>query len=558
MVVYSSDNGTGVAEFAHLVGTAYGELYYGYFYQPLGDAVLRRTIELDIPAGSLVRSMRVRVRARAPGTVQLDTVAEVRSAGTGDQTVSDEVIADFKGLRTIAAVGRKDAQALSSVDVTYETWNGSEFTPNYLRGGSLGEFQETATERLKFIFPSNVSVAEVGTDWTATLPTPPQTVDLLVNGGRVWSGGVATPSDPGSDYDVDTEIDLTAAVSAAVTGGQRPVLVELSASSPADLELTVATEDLLFVHAVGFPEGAVRRVNREAEGPFFLDLPLDGLAGAANVDVPRVEWTVAADIDEQRRQPAVGPDPSTDAALLLSSDRTTLARLPSSLLAPFAELAGVRLLVSAGSEAEIGCELLADATTDPSVPLPGEPIDDATFEPLTLAPTSGPVWRSLMLAEALELEGGALWLAVRLVRGAATWEMAPAADVDDDRPMLRWRAPSGTYRPLSQPGGLQELDAALRVIGTPHAETPIGSLTANLASRPLAAVSASPPGAGQRFVIDLGTDAVDATSMGLATSPAIRLELVNTAPGTYAFEQARVFYQPEGSVVIDVTEGGTS
>jgi hypothetical protein len=554
---YSSEGGKGLVEHAPLGAENYGGLYFGYYYQPLGDAALRRAIELDIPQGSLVRGVRARVRARAPGTVQLDTVAEVRAAGSGGQGFADEVIADFKGLRTIAAVGRKDSTALSSTGVTYEAWNGSEFAPNYYRSNSLDEFEETATERLRFTFGSSVSVSAVGTDWTVTLPTPPQTVDLTVNGGRVWSGGVATPTEPGSEYDVDTVIDLTAAVSAAVTSGQR-VLVELASSSPAELELTIVDEDVLFVHDVGFPEGAVRRITRDAEGPFVLDLPLDGLAGAASVQVPRVEWTVTAETDEQRRRPAIGPVASPDATLALSPERTTIARLPATLLAPFAELSGVRLLVAADSDAEIGCELLADATTDPSVPVPGEPIADAPFEPLTLGPAAGATWWSVVLSEPFELVGGALWLAVRLVRGTATWQLAPGGAIETDRPLLRWRAPSGTYRPLSQPGGLPELDAALRVIGTPHPESPIGSLAANLATRPAAAVTASPPRAGQRFVIDLGDDAVDAGSMGLGSSPAIRLELVNTAPGTFAFERSRVFYEPAGSVVVGVAAGGST
>jgi hypothetical protein len=97
---------------------------------------------------------------------------------------------------------------------------------------------------------------------------------------------------------------------------------------------------------------------------------------------------------------------------------------------------------------------------------------------------------------------------------------------------------------LSSPAELPALDAMVRAIGVAPPETPVGSVHLSAATRPDVQIVADPPAAGQRFVLDLGTSSISADDQGLGTVPAFRLELVTTTPGTYTFDQIRVFYTP--------------
>ena len=528
-------------------------------HQPDGRAVLLQFADLAIPAGALVRQVRCRVKARAPGFVHLDQAAEFRAAGSDPAASSTEIVVDFKGVRTIASLGEADSdftsvrtrsdggfrsrESFTSVD--YAVWNGTTFGFLF----SLADFGEVATERIKLVFGTAVDPAEIASTWAATLPSPPSHVELTVNSGRVWSGGVATPAGPGSDYDVDAVIDVTAAVAAAVATGAVPVHIELTSIQPADLELTVVEADVLHVFDVGFPEGSGRRVERAEEGAWPLDLPLSGLPGAAVANIHRVDLTVTAEVGSTRVVPSVGPIATLDATVALQPGRTVYLRLPAAMLAPFEELAGFRVALSTAAETELSATVHGPYTppggagTGP--PAPGEPLADVIVTPSIVA-VGETRWITLLLEQPLELPGHDLWVALTPVRGEAALTTTEATAVDeDDRAMIKWRAASGSFRSLSAPSELPALDAMIRAIGIAPSENPVGSVQLHAATRPDITITADPPASGQQFALDLGTNAVTPTDQDLGAVPAFRLELLTTTPGTYTFDQIRVFYTPE-------------
>ncbi|MDJ0768556.1 MAG: hypothetical protein QNJ12_07160 [Ilumatobacter sp.] len=529
-------------DIAYVETTVHG--YYGtpyLIYQPTGTAVLLRFEDLAVPAGALVRSVRARVRARAPGTVPLRDVAEVRAAGsaTGNST---EIIVDFKGVRTIASLSRDFVAASPSmVDVDYAPWTGSSFS--YPR--DIATFEELATERLQLIFPAPVAPSAIADGWRATLPSPPQTIDLTVNGGRAWSGGVATPAAPDSDYDVDAEIDITGAVATAVASASVPVHVELTSTMPADLELELIDVDVLHVHEVGFPEGSLRRAERASEGRWHLDLPLAGLPDAASAQVRRLELSVSADVGTTRVLPADGPTASPDATVELVGGRSVLVRLPVALTGRFEQLDGVRLAIATDAEVELAGELRR-GVEGAHVPTPGESISDVAFDPVIVPSTDGVVqWVTMTTTEPVELDGGDVWIALQPARGTALLATTDAAALAaESRTLLRWQSASGAYRSLSAPAELPPLDAMVRAIGTPPAENPVGSVTLNVGDRSDIAVVADPPAAGQQFVVDLGEQAITPDEQGLGDVPALRVDVLATAAGTYTFDRVRVFYTP--------------
>lgn len=543
-----------------VTGYSVGATGYGYAYYQApqakatkptgpppvtGSAVLAQSITLDIDSGALVRAVTVDVTAEAAGEVLVGDVATVRSAGDDPDAKSKVIIVDFNGLRTVSSIvdaGPTKATTDFESDLkSVRIWVGSAFA-DPASGTPISNFSETLTERLELTYASDQEPKDVERDIRVRLPAPPQSVEVRVNGGRVWSGLIGAQGEGPGAQTITADVDVTASVAAAAQAGNVPVLIELTSPTPADLTLSLTEEDILSRYQVGFPEGAVRKVRPNAEGRIQLDLPLDGLQDVVPIDIRRLELTVNATVPPTRVVPSEGPAVSADADVELTVDRAVVVRFPHEMLGDFVELNAVRVGVRVTEDCEIGGTLMAASVTEPTQP--GDPLADVVLGPVVVSPLptspESMQWVTLELSEPIELDGLDRWVSLTVARGKAVFSLAPVSSATDQTDVL-WRAPSGFYRSLSVPSEVPPLVGVVRAVGTPDEQSPVGSVQLSLRDRPSAMVPADPPSTGQRMVLDLGDEPLAATAAQLG------VDLLVTTPGDFTLEQVDVFYSPKGS-----------
>jgi hypothetical protein len=493
----------------------------------------------DVPAEALVRQAVVTMRARAPGATGIRDVAQVRVAA-GDADESTQLVVDFGAMRTVAGISAPTGITM------VQPWLGTQFgDPVEPLGGdstAARTFPEVQAERLLVTLGRALTPDQLA-GGSVTLPTPPPDLELQVNGVRtVFRPGPASPA--------AEEVDVTAAVQAAVDAGAVPVVLTLRAAVPGVLELD-ASLDFLPTQAVVFPDGVARVLETDAEGDVRLALPLAGDTSAWNVH--EVQMTVSGRPGPERVLPPVDPEPSGKAELVLDADRSVVAGLPPGRVAQLESLSALRLAVAAGPDgAELAGTLLADAAGGP-----GEALPDGQLGPVTVPPGDGatPAWVTLPLAAERPLVPGVpVWVALQLARGQVVWPVAkPDGDPRLDAP-LRRRTPSGTYKELSsvkEPSTDAQTPATpspppaamLRLVGVPPANAPLGALEARVdGTTDAEAVSFTPTADGVRVAIRLATAATAETEGAFAADGSLQLRVTVSAPGSYSFSAVKVAY----------------
>ena len=496
-----------------------------------------------------VDSVQAAVTASMPPAATIGGAAEVRAAEGTPTSSAFALIVDFQALRTVSEIaGPAEIESVAA-------WLGTKFDvdPGLSLTWSIDRkavtFQEVQTERLLVTFASKVSPADLAASGSVVIPTLPSNLELLVNGTRAWFKSGTVPSNPYSEQN----IDLTSAVASAAASGQ--AIVTFRTAAPASLVLAL-TATLNQRYIVAFPEGAVRTVDAPTEGVYPLSLPIS-TETVKKADVASRTpdgWTVkgvvlgvSAKIPDVRVQPADGPEPSTDAELLLDPDHPLVVRLPPAATDQLSAVSGVRLLVSVGTDgAELAGTLVADAPVSLSDGTtrdePGDPIPKAALGPVTLTASDTPAWVDLALAAPHKLAGSEhLWLELQVARGSLVWKLAEIPADDHEKAELRRRTPSGKYVELSTFGDLAEYVAALRVVGQEKANNPLAAVTAAVVGAP-DTVAGVPTQAGT--TLNLGIK----RSEGVAPSPVasgdfeVPLELTIATPGSYAITSAELQY----------------
>jgi hypothetical protein len=100
--------------------------------------------------------------------------------------------------------------------------------------------------------------------------------------------------------------------------------------------------------------------------------------------------------------------------------------------------------------------------------------------------------------------------------------------------------PSGTFKPLSQVGGVSTSEVALRVIGEPPPSAPIDALEAGIQGTD-AGLSFSPSPDGVVIALNLAVPITSADSESVVDG-ALLIRLVASTPGTFSFGSVQVVY----------------
>lgn len=448
---------------------------------------------LLVPLGAVVTRAVVRLTASAPGTTSLGGIATVRASAGEPDARSNQVVVDFGTLRTVSAV----AAPTSISKLT--PWAGTKFGGTITLNPSSGNavtFTEMQTERLLVDLATSQLPSAVAADGLVTTMTPPADLELTVGGGRIWLR--AGPAPAGFAEDVDITAAVQGVVDAATAGdvhGNVAVRVTLAARVPGKLGLTMTEEPrFLRTHVVSFPP-ATTTIIFDEEGVADLALPLP--SEAQGWTIHRVIATaVPSDPGPERVLPPDQPVISTEAELVLDSDRRLVVRLPPAPLGRFERLAGMRILLSPQAEGiEVGGALLT-GTAD----APGEPVADAGLTPVSLN-AGAQAWVTLRLPRPIDLAkvrqpapNDHLWVSIAVTRGAARVALAnPSGMAEPDQALLRRVGPNGISHPLSTalrervlasdpPEPVAADTAALRVIGTAPVAAPLPVVEADVAA----------------------------------------------------------------------------
>ena len=435
-------------------------------------------VDLAVPTGAVVTQVNATITADAPGHTNIGGIATVRASSGEPTSSSDEIVIDFGGLRTVASLRLPGSVSID--DIT--PWVGTKFEGNVTRigTGSWVDFRELQTERLLVNVDDPISPAAVAADGKVTTTTPPADLELTVGATRAWQR-------PGPAPEGFTEtVDVTAAVQAAVDvgtplddDGNVAVRMTLRARVPGDIGLELGTPGYLRTHTVDFP-GPTTTVRFAEEGRQTVPLPLP--VGHEAWSVHQVLATVSAeDTGPVRVLPPIGPSTSTVAELVLDPDRRLCVRLPDAALDRFRLLHGIRLLLSPGSTGiELGGSMLGGTATEP-----GEPIPEVVMTPVSVAPSSGPTWVSLLFGQPVApLVDETTWIALSVARGDAVVALAQPAALPTEDALLRRIAPNGVAHPPSTallerttpseaPVTLRTDLVALRVVGEAPDNAPI-------------------------------------------------------------------------------------
>ena len=436
---------------------------------------------LDVPTGAVVDRAVVRVAASAPNRTPIGGVATVRAASGDPESDSDSMIIDFGVMRNVSGV--EAPAAISRV----APWLGTSFDDGGYLEGALAAvtLQELQTERLLVEFEQSVTAAGVAAAHVTT-STAPADLDLFVAGTRTWFRQGVAPAD------FAEEVDITAAVQAAVAAGTSPVPVVLKARVPGHLELTpVGDVQFLQTYVVQFNQGDTTVADALEEGIVDVALPMP--VESATWKIHRVVGTIAAeDRGPTRVLPPVGPEALDDAELTLDADRPIVVRVPTALLGQFGALTAVRVRLTAGpSGIGVVGGLLGGTATTPGKALPGGEVTE-----VSVTASTAPVWVTLPFAKQVVLPvKETLWLSVAATRGRAVLglrDVVPAVELgtngqpltDDERgiAVIRRITPNGVARPLSAPVGLRTDALALRLVGAAPDSRPIDLIAVGLAS----------------------------------------------------------------------------
>jgi hypothetical protein len=137
--------------------------------------------------------------------------------------------------------------------------------------------------------------------------------------------------------------------------------------------------------------------------------------------------------------------------------------------------------------------------------------------------------------------GERVWVQLQLARGQLVWPLAEPAAQPSGRAPLRRRTPSGTYRLLSTAQGVATSSGAVRVVGEPPPNAPLGALDAQVAGTS-EVVSFTPSAEGVRAAIRVAQP-VTAATPGALVDGALQVRLTVSAPGPYAFSDAKVAFR---------------
>ena len=467
---------------------------------------------LDVPTGAVVDRAVVRVAASAPNRTPIGGVATVRAASGDPESSSDSMIIDFGVMRNVSGV--EAPAAISRVT----PWLGTSFD----EGGYIDvaltavTLQELQTERLLVEFEDSVSVADL-TAAHVTTSTAPADLELFVAGTRTWFRQGVVPAD------YSEEVDITAAVQAAVAAGTSPVPVVLKARVPGHLELApVGDVQFLQTFVVQFNQGDTTVADANEEGIVDVALPMPG--ESATWKIHRVVGTIVTeDRGPTRVLPPMGPQSLEDAELTFDADRPIVVRFPTALLGQFGALTGARVLLAAGpSGIGVVGGLLGGTTTTPGKALPGAEVAE-----VSVTASTQPVWVTLPFAKQVVLPAKeTMWLSMAATRGRAVLglrNVVPAIELgtngkpltDDERgiAVIRRITPNGVARPLSAPAGLRTGALALRLVGVAPDGRPIDLISVGLASEQSAstvidvATNVEPSDGPDRYVRALPTPA---------------------------------------------------
>lgn len=471
-------------------------------FEPTSVAGYETAQDIVLPAGAVVTGALFEVSASAPPTATaVGGIASVRAAAGAPATASSDIVIDFGVLRTVSSLNAP--RNISRI----EGWRGTEFDQDVYSNGTSSpsvQFTEVQTERLLVTLASSVSPASFAADAKVTTTTPPADLELLVGGERAYTR--AGPVPQGFSEQVDVTAALQAALDGATPGadGDVTVPVVLRARVPGTLGLELAQPiGFLRTHAVAFPSGETTTRSLDSEGVLEVALPLPD--DASDWIVHRVIATVVAtDDDPKRVQPPVGPEVTTDAALVLDPDRRLLVRVPAERLGPFEQLAGVRVSATPDDGGvELSGALLADAGG-----APGDPVPKGTFTPLALDAADAPAFVTLPLPQPLKVGAEApLWFSLAATRGSAAVELAePGGETADAT--LRRVMPNGVVRPLSSPVGVRTDVLRLRLVGIPPELAPIDIASTDLVGGDVVPEAVDPALAATGLVsLALGTPA---------------------------------------------------
>lgn len=428
---------------------------------------------LPVPAGAVVTEARLHVTAAAPANATpAGGIAAVRAAAGAPASTSTEIVVDFGVMRTVSGI-RAPAGILSIAawrGTSFDQWVYGDDTPS-----TSVSFTEVQTERLLVTMASGVVPATFAEQAVVTTTTPPADLELLVGGERVWTRPGPVPAGFGEDVDVTVALQAAVDRGGADASGVVAVPVVLRSRVPGALGLDLAAPiGYLRTHTVAFPDRTTTRALSE-EGELTVPLPLP--PEAAGWIVHRVLATVVAtDDDPLRVLPPVGPPPTEAVELVLDPDRRLVVRIPPQRLAPFGQLAAIRLPVLVGDGGiEIGGAFLVDADG-----LPGEPLPKGSLTPLTLPPGGDWGFVTVSLPQPVEVTADApLWLSLAATRGSASIGLGPPVGAASDT-TLRRVLPNGAVRAMSSPAGLRTDVLRLRLVGIPPAAAPIDLVAVDL------------------------------------------------------------------------------
>ena len=548
---------------AAALGTGYAIDFVQWVQPAAVEAGTLAQTTVTLPVDARVESALFDVASDAVANAALASVATVSATTSPESAFPLAASVDFGSLVTAGGLITAGlAIAAIAVEKVYR-WTGTGWSSL----SSSAVFPDTSAQRL-LVLSSGPGRAQDLVDHLLAhvgvrLPVVPSGLELMVEGRTVWferQGAsalpagvmpVAAPSPSASAYTVDrtdaVREALVRAVTAAAPGATEVTIpVSLRATTPGALALTPRITALR-VHDVRFdPDGPIRSLDLPEEGLVSIDVTPPQALSAHEVAL-----RLRGRFGPSRVTPALGPELTETARLVLGGGRTVLLGLPRSLLSRFASLDGVRLRLqvppgvdgSAGSGGQITGRLLAAGVPDK----PGAPVPGGELTALTVS-QSDAAWYTLAFAANVPVpaappapttwdDGVGAWLELQPAYGEIECLLTarPATDPTTPGAPLRRRLAGGATVPLTPVADLGQMLAAVRLSGLPDRDAP------------LPAVSLSVPGSGTSLGATPTTDGVDVSLTLLtpvAASTAVTLEVVCAAPGSLTVENVQVTYRP--------------
>ncbi|WP_380168396.1 hypothetical protein [Jannaschia sp. R86511] len=525
-------------------------------------------VSISLPRDARIESAVFEVSADAVADAALSSVAVVAATTPTSTAFISAASIDLGAMVTVGGILTSGVLSASLGIVDVRRWSGTGW--QLLSSGP--SFPDTTTQRLLVQSSTAGRTSEALADALrraakVRLPVVPTGLELMVDGRSVWferqgssvvpAAGPTTPQAAGAgvSYVVERTDALREAFARAVAAAppdatEVVVPVTLRTSTPGALVLTPRV-DALRVHTVAFvPEGPSRSLDLAEEGLVAVDVSVPGAAAVHEVAV-----TTRGRFGPERVSPAVGPDLTAAARLVLAGGRSVLIGLPRTLLTRFSTLSGVRLRLQVpegGSGGQLTGRLLAGAAPG----RPGEAVAGAELTPLAVTATA-PAWYTLPLAESVPVpapalvaaeppppgsaappdDGVGLWLELQPSYGEVECLLTttPVTDVAAPGAPLRRRLAGGaTTAPTTVPA-IGTLYAAVRLVGLPDRDAPLPAVTMQVQGSP-ESLGVTPTADGVGVVLTLQTPVAAVAPVTLAVTCA--------APGSLTLEEVRVTYRP--------------